>query len=202
MPREVHDRLAELGAFGIKIPQEYGGLGLSQRTYNRAIAHGRARSSAIGVLLSAHQSIGVPQPLKMFGTPEQKKKYLPRLAKPARSPASRSPNRRREATRRAWLRGRADARTAPEYILNGEKLWCTNGPIAELHGRHGAHAGAEAGGSGPASPRSSWRCDWEGVETDAPLHVHGAARHRERRGALHERARPRREPCSGARGAG
>src|SRR5690606_15295644 len=80
VPDEVIDRLRELGAFGIKIPTEYGGLGLSQRSYNKAIAIIGSAASALGVLLSAHQSIGVPQPLKMFGTPEQKKKYLPRLA--------------------------------------------------------------------------------------------------------------------------
>src|SRR5688500_1589357 len=77
VPDNVLDGLRRLGAFGIKIPREYSGLGLSQVSYNRAIAVISAKCSAIGVLLSAHQSIGVPQPLKMFGTPEQKQKYLP-----------------------------------------------------------------------------------------------------------------------------
>ena len=131
VPPEVVERLRELGAFGIKIPQEYGGLGLSQRSYNQAIAIIGAPCAALGVLLSAHQSIGVPQPLKMFGTPEQKQKYLPRLAAgavsafaltepdvgsdPARMTASAEPTEDGEA-----------------YILNGEKLWCTNGPIADI----------------------------------------------------------------------
>ncbi|HSM35678.1 MAG TPA: acyl-CoA dehydrogenase family protein, partial [Longimicrobiales bacterium] len=80
VPDEVIEGLRRIGAFGIKIPEEYGGLGLSQRAYGRAISLIGSKSAALAVLLSAHQSIGVPQPLKMFGTPAQKKKYLPRIA--------------------------------------------------------------------------------------------------------------------------
>jgi alkylation response protein AidB-like acyl-CoA dehydrogenase len=131
IPDSVIDGLRKIGAFGIKIPREYGGLGLSQTSYNRAIATIAMHCSALGVLLSAHQSIGVPQPLKMFGTEEQKKKYLPGLAQgmisafaltepdvgsdPARMSASADPTEDGSA-----------------YILNGEKLWCTNGPIADV----------------------------------------------------------------------
>lgn len=131
VPEHVIEGLREIGAFGIKIPQEYGGLGLSQRSYNRAIAYIGTVNSSLGVLLSAHQSIGVPQPLKMFGTPEQKKKYLPRLAKGAVSafaltePDVGSDPARMGATADPTEDGEA-------WILNGEKLWCTNGPLAEL----------------------------------------------------------------------
>lgn len=131
IPDNVIDELRRIGAFGIKIPKEYGGLGLSQTSYNRAIALISTKVASIGVLLSAHQSIGVPQPLKMFGTPEQKKKYLPRLAKGAISafaltePDVGSDPARMEATADLSEDGSA-------YILNGEKLWCTNGPIAEI----------------------------------------------------------------------
>ena len=131
VPDEVVDGLRKLGAFGIKIPQEYGGLGLSQRSYNKAIAIIGSAASALGVLLSAHQSIGVPQPLKMFGTPEQKKKYLPRFARGEISafaltePDVGSDPARMEATADPTEDGTA-------YILNGEKLWCTNGPIADV----------------------------------------------------------------------
>src|SRR5688572_7132721 len=69
IPDAVIQGLKDIGAFGIKIPQEYGGLGLSQRSYNRAISIIGMRASSLGVLLSAHQSIGLPQPLKSFGTP-------------------------------------------------------------------------------------------------------------------------------------
>jgi alkylation response protein AidB-like acyl-CoA dehydrogenase len=131
VPDAVVDGLRRLGAFGIKIPREYGGLGLSQRSYNRAIALISTRCSALGVLLSAHQSIGVPQPLKMFGTEEQKKKYLPRFARGEISafaltePDVGSDPARMEATAELTEDGTT-------YILNGEKLWCTNGPIADV----------------------------------------------------------------------
>jgi alkylation response protein AidB-like acyl-CoA dehydrogenase len=131
VPESVVDGLRRLGALGIKIPREYGGLGLSQRTYNRAIGLIGTRCSALGVLLSAHQSIGVPQPLKMFGTEEQKKKYLPRFAKGEISafaltePDVGSDPARMEATADPTEDGSA-------YILNGEKIWCTNGPIADV----------------------------------------------------------------------
>src|SRR5690606_22009622 len=80
LPDEVVQGLRDLGASGIKIPEEYGGLGLSQVGYGRTIALVTSKDGNLTALLSAHQSIGVPQPLKLFGTPEQKAKYLPRLA--------------------------------------------------------------------------------------------------------------------------
>src|SRR5690349_15931971 len=83
IPQKVIDGLKAMGAFGIKIPEEYGGLGLSQTMYTKAIALVTSQDGNVTALLSAAQSIGVPQPLKIFGTPEQKKKYLPRLAKGA-----------------------------------------------------------------------------------------------------------------------
>jgi len=131
VPQPVIQRLRELGAFGIKIPQEYGGLGLSQSSYNLAISIVGGPCAALGVLLSAHQSIGVPQPLKMFGTPAQKRKYLPRLAAGEISafaltePEVGSDPARMMATAEPTPDGSA-------YILNGEKLWCTNGPIADV----------------------------------------------------------------------
>ncbi|MCI0436530.1 MAG: acyl-CoA dehydrogenase family protein [Gemmatimonadetes bacterium] len=131
VPGETVDALRRTGAFGIKIPQEYGGLGLSQVSYNRAIAAISTTCPALGVLLSAHQSIGVPQPLKMFGTPEQKKKYLPRLARGDISafaltePDVGSDPARMSATAELSEDGSA-------WILNGEKLWCTNGPISDV----------------------------------------------------------------------
>jgi alkylation response protein AidB-like acyl-CoA dehydrogenase len=130
-PPEVLRELAELGAFGIKIPREYGGLGLSQRTYGRAMALAGSCSPAIGTILSAHQSIGVPQPLKMFGTPEQKKKYLPLLAGGAVSAfALTEPDVGSDPARMGSVARPTEDGEA--YILNGEKLWCTNGPIAEF----------------------------------------------------------------------
>ena len=131
VPDDVIDELRRIGAFGIKIPREYGGLGLSQTSYNRAMGLISTKVSAIGVLLSAHQSIGVPQPLKMFGTEEQKKKYLPRLAKGAISAfALTEPDVGSDPARMAATADLTEDGQA--YILNGEKLWTTNGPIAEI----------------------------------------------------------------------
>ena len=80
IPDEVIDGLAKLGAFGIKIAPEYGGLGLSQTNYCRAGMLLGSYCGNLTALLSAHQSIGVPQPLILFGTEEQKRRFLPRVA--------------------------------------------------------------------------------------------------------------------------
>ena len=77
IPDETIKGLAALGAFGMKIPSAYGGLGLSNLYYNRALMIVGSASPAVAALLSAHQSIGVPQPLALFGTDEQKQRFLP-----------------------------------------------------------------------------------------------------------------------------
>src|SRR5438094_2750381 len=131
IPDAVIEGLRALGAFGIKIPREYGGLGLSQLSYMKAIELVSSVDGSVTALLSAHQSIGVPQPLKMFGSEAQKKKYFPRLAKGAVSafaltePGVGSDPAAMETTAVPSDDGEA-------WILNGEKLWCTNGTKAEL----------------------------------------------------------------------
>ncbi|MFD3803637.1 acyl-CoA dehydrogenase family protein [Streptomyces sp. NPDC058611] len=130
IPDETVRGLGELGALGMKIGTEYGGLGLTQVYYNKALALVGSVSPAIGALLSAHQSIGVPQPLKMFGTREQKDAYLPRCATTAIS---------------AFLLTEPDVGSDPArlattavpdgddaYVLDGVKLWTTNGVVADL----------------------------------------------------------------------
>ncbi|MEE9217739.1 MAG: acyl-CoA dehydrogenase family protein [Acidobacteriota bacterium] len=131
IPQEVIDGLRRLGAFGIKIPAEYGGLGLPLSTYTRAIQLVGSRCASTAVLLSAHQSIGVPQPLMLFGTEEQKRRYLPRLARGEISafaltePEVGSDPAAMKTTATPTEDGQA-------FLLNGEKLWCTNGPIAGI----------------------------------------------------------------------
>jgi len=129
IPDDVMKGLAGLGAFAIKIPEEYGGLGLSQVNYNRAIHLVSSYCGSTAVLLSAHQSIGVPQPLKLFGTDEQKKKYLPMFAKGTVSAFALT-----ELEAGSDPRNMATTATPTKdgrhYLLNGEKLWCTNGLIA------------------------------------------------------------------------
>ena len=131
IPERLIRRLKEMGAFGIKIPREYGGLGLSQYSYGHAVAMVGTKNGALVALLSAHQSIGVPQPLKLFGSEEQKKKFLPRLAKGAISAFALTEN----DVGSDPARMSTTATPTPDgtaYILEGEKLWCTNGTIAEL----------------------------------------------------------------------
>jgi alkylation response protein AidB-like acyl-CoA dehydrogenase len=131
IPESVIQGLREIGAFGIKIPREYGGLGLSQYTYCRAMSLVSSVNSSIVALLSAHQSIGVPGPVKMFGTDEQKKRLLPRLAAGAISAFALT----EDEVGSDPARMTTTAVPTPDgsaYILNGQKLWITNGTIAEL----------------------------------------------------------------------
>ncbi len=131
IPERYVQELREMGAFGIKIPTEYGGLGLSYASYVKAMAMVTSKDGSITALLSAHQSIGLPQPLKLFGSDEQKKKFFPRLAKGAISAfaltevdAGSDP---------ANMHAHAEPSDDGKYFtLNGEKLWCTNGTRAEL----------------------------------------------------------------------
>ena len=131
LPERVVRGLIDLGCLGMKIPQEFGGLGFSQAVYNRAVSIAAGYESSVAVLLSAHQSIGVPQPLALFGTPEQKQQYLPRLAAGAISafaltePEVGSDPARMKTTATPTEDGSA-------YLLNGEKLWCTNGTVADV----------------------------------------------------------------------
>ncbi|MET3720054.1 MULTISPECIES: acyl-CoA dehydrogenase family protein [unclassified Arthrobacter] len=131
IPDEYLRGLADLGAFGMKIPQEYGGLGLSLVYYGRALALLGSVHPSIGALLSAHQSIGAPEPVKVFGTPEQKREYLPRCAAGAitayllTEPDVGSDPARMGSTAVPTDDGEA-------YVLDGVKLWTTNGVIAEL----------------------------------------------------------------------
>ncbi|MER7687801.1 acyl-CoA dehydrogenase family protein [Streptomyces sp. NPDC097610] len=129
IPDEVIDGLKDLGALGMKIDTKYGGLGLTQVYYNKALALVGSANPAIGALLSAHQSIGVPQPLKLFGTQEQKDVFLPRCARTDIS---------------AFLLTEPDVGSDParlatsavpegdDYVLDGVKLWTTNGVVADL----------------------------------------------------------------------
>src|SRR5215469_11746562 len=131
IPDEVVKGLGALGAFGMKIAPQYGGMGLTNLYYNRALIIAGSVSPALAAMLSAHQSIGVPQPLALFGTNDQKERYLPRCARgdisaflltepdvgsdPARLSTTATPS-----------------EDGSEYVLNGVKLWTTNGVIADL----------------------------------------------------------------------
>lgn len=126
IPPEVFEGLARLGAFGIKIAPEYGGLGLSQTNYCRAAMMLGSYCGNIAALLSAHQSIGVPQPLILFGTEDQKKRFLPRVAGGEVSAFALTET--RVGSDPAKMETHAEpTEDGSHFILNGEKLWCTNG---------------------------------------------------------------------------
>ena len=131
VPDEYVKGFAELGCFGIKIPTEYGGLGLTQVAYNRALMLVGSVHPTLGALLSAHQSIGVPEPLKLAGTPEQKAEFLPRCAKGAVSAfLLTEPDVGSDPARMASSAVPTEDGSA--YLLDGVKLWTTNGVVAEL----------------------------------------------------------------------
>ena len=126
IPPENFKGLAEIGAFGIKVPKKYGGLGLSQSNYGRAAVLLGSWDGNVAALVSAHQSIGVAQPLLLFGTEEQKQKYLPRVA--AGEISAFALTETHAGSDPATLSLRAEPTPdGSEFILNGEKLWCTNG---------------------------------------------------------------------------
>jgi len=107
------------------------GVGLSQVYYNRALELANSAHSSLGALLSAHQSIGVPKPLKLFGTDEQKNRFLPRLARGEVSAfALTEPDVGSDPARLQTTAVPTDDGAA--YLLNGTKLWTTNGTIAKL----------------------------------------------------------------------
>src|SRR5213595_1722991 len=126
IPPENFKGLAEIGAFGIKVPSKYGGLGLSQCNYGRAAVLLGSWDGNVAALVSAHQSIGVAQPLLLFGTEEQKQKYLPRVAGGEISAFALTEV--HAGSDPATLSLTAEpSEDGSEFILNGEKLWCTNG---------------------------------------------------------------------------
>ncbi len=132
IPDEVYAGLQKLGLFAIKIPKQYGGLGLSQTNYMRLLAVIGKYCTSTAVLLSAHQSIGLPQPLKLFGTEAQKQKYLTRIARGEITAFALTE--KEVGSDPANVQTYAQLSQDGQYwILNGEKLWCTNGVIADLY---------------------------------------------------------------------
>ncbi|GII29416.1 acyl-CoA dehydrogenase family protein [Planotetraspora mira] len=129
VPDEVIKGLVALGTFGMTIDEEYGGLGLSHTYYTRALQLTASYSPALSALLSAHQSIGVPQPVRLFGTPEQKQRFLPRCARGEISAfLLTEPDVGSDPARLATTA----VREGDTYVIDGVKLWTTNGVVADL----------------------------------------------------------------------
>ena len=128
IPDEVVNGLKDLGAFAIKIPREYGGLGLPGVCYHRALMIVSSTHSSLGELLAAHQSIGLVQPLRLFGTAEQKRTLLPRCVREISCFTLTEPDIGNDPFR---MRTTATP-TADGYVLNGVKSWATNGVLADF----------------------------------------------------------------------
>ncbi len=131
IPDEVVSGLAKLGVFALKVPREFGGLGLSQVNYNRIMMMIASYCGSTAVLASAHQSIGVPQPLKLFGTDEQKKKYFPWFVEGAISAFALTEPEVGSDPARMKTEAVLSA-DGTHYVLNGAKQWCTNSPVADV----------------------------------------------------------------------
>src|SRR5438105_9635728 len=129
-PPELLQSLREMGLFGVIVPEEHGGLGLSNTGYARVMQQVASWDGSIAVTLGAHSSIGF-KGLLLFGSEEQKRKYLPRLASGEMiaafcltEPGSGSD---------AFSIKTNAQRQGDFYVLNGQKLWITNGGIADFY---------------------------------------------------------------------
>ena len=131
IPDDVVEGFKRLGAFGMKVPEQYGGLGLSQVYYNRAMMLTGTWHSSLSTLLSAHQSIGLAQPLLLFGSEEQKQEWLPKVATTHLSAfALTEPGVGSDPARVTTTA--TPTEDGAGYLLNGRKLWTTNGTVADV----------------------------------------------------------------------
>ncbi|MDC0740048.1 acyl-CoA dehydrogenase family protein [Polyangium mundeleinium] len=131
IPPAVMDGLRSLGLFGLQIPTEYGGIGLSTAAYARVMQEIGGMDASIAVTLGAHQSIGYKS-LLLFGTHEQKRRYLPQLAT-GESVAAFALTEPSAGSDAAAIKTRAEAVDGgAAYLLNGSKIWITNGGFADV----------------------------------------------------------------------
>ena len=131
IPDDVIAGFKDLGALGMKVPEKYGGLGLSQVYYNRALMLTGTWHSSLSTLLSAHQSIGLAQPLLLFGSEEQKREWLPKVCSTHLSAfALTEPGVGSDPARVSTTA--TPTEDGAGYLLNGRKLWTTNGTVADV----------------------------------------------------------------------
>lgn len=131
LPTETENSLWELGAFGIQVPNEMGGMGLNNTQYGRMCEIVGVNDLGLGIVIGAHQSIGF-KGILLFGTDAQKQKYLPKVAseKVYAAFALTEPSSGSDA---GSIRCRAvKSPDGKHYILNGSKIWISNGNIAEI----------------------------------------------------------------------
>jgi acyl-CoA dehydrogenase family member 9 len=131
IPASVMEGLKALGLFGLQIPTEYDGIGLSATSYARVMQEVGGLDPAIAVTLGAHQSIGL-KGILLFGTDDQKRRYLPKLATGEWTSAFAltEPSAGSDA---AAIKTRAElSADGSHYVLTGSKIWITNGGFADV----------------------------------------------------------------------
>ncbi|TLY28259.1 MAG: hypothetical protein E6K63_08805 [Nitrospirae bacterium] len=131
IPDTVLKGLFELGAFGMKIPNQYGGLGFSYKNYGRVLTLMASWSNILALTVAVPQSIGIAMPILLFGNEEQKQKYLPCVAREAISAFALTEPMTGSDAANIQTEAVLDS-TGSQFIVHGEKLWCTNGPIARF----------------------------------------------------------------------
>lgn len=131
IPQQVLQGLFSLGAFGMKIPKEYGGLGFSYTNYGRVLTLMASWSNILALTVAVPQSIGIAMPILLFGSEEQKKTYLPLVAREQLSAFALTEPVTGSDAANVQTEARLNA-TGDAFIVNGQKLWCTNGPIARF----------------------------------------------------------------------
>lgn len=130
-PADFIQGLRDLGLFGLIIPEENGGIGLSNAGYARVLSQTSSHDSSVSLTIGAHSSIGM-KGILLFGTPEQKARYLPRLAS-GEMIAAFCLTESGAGSDAASIRTRAVRNADGSWILDGEKIWITNGGIAGLY---------------------------------------------------------------------
>ncbi len=129
IPDSVLKGLFALGAFGMKIPTHYGGLGFSYTNYGRALMLMASWSNILALTVAVPQSIGIAMPLLLFGNDDQKRKYLPVVAREAISAFALTESITGSDAAHIQTEAVLDS-AGTTFVVNGEKLWCTNGSIA------------------------------------------------------------------------
>lgn len=129
-PEEYIDSLREMGLFGLIIPEEYGGLGLSNSAYARVIQQSSSYDGSTSLTIGAHSSIGM-KGILLFGTESQKQRYLPKLAT-GEHIAAFCLTEAGAGSDAASVKTHAVKNPDGSWTLNGEKIWITNGAFAEI----------------------------------------------------------------------
>jgi acyl-CoA dehydrogenase family member 9 len=130
-PAEFIQGLRDLGLFGLIIPEQHGGLGLSNAGYARVLSQSSSHDSSVSLTIGAHSSIGM-KGILLFGSAEQRARYLPKLAS-GDMIAAFCLTESAAGSDAASIRTRADKNADGTWTLNGEKIWITNGGIADLY---------------------------------------------------------------------